>query len=145
MKILNFIVGSLGGAVTLFLLGFVIYGLLLMDTEFMAMDPDMGWKQQPDLIALFVGEWMTCMLITLVLGYWSDIKTFGGGLWAGALVGLFFGLAYTFSMYAFRTDTEIVNGLMDTVLTIIRFGIAGGVMAIILGAMSSGNEPAMTD
>ncbi len=145
MKVLNFIVSSLGGAVTLFILGFLIYGLLLMDTEFMSMDPDMGWRQQPDLIALFVGEWMVCMLLALVNGYWSNNRSFGGGAWAGALVGLFFGLAYTFSMYAFRTDTEIGLGLLDTVITIIRFAIAGGVVAVILGAMSSGSEPAMTD
>jgi len=83
------IMASLAGAVTLFLLGFIFYGVLLMDFFNNAAGASASvYRQEPILWAIFLGELSTAALVTIIFGRWASIKTFMGGLKGGAIIGL---------------------------------------------------------
>ena len=100
----KFIMAMLAGAVTLFLLGYVFYVALLADFFMKAAGSAAGtFRQEPILWSIFLGEAAMAALITLIFGRWASIKTFTGGLKAGAIIGILAGLSINFVFYGTTT------------------------------------------
>ena len=100
MKILR---GTIFGGITYFILGWVIYGILLMDFTVnnfnqCAARPDgvmIGW-------AIIVSNFILALLLTLFLK-WSGAKGVADGLKIGALFGLLMGLSIDLAQYSMTT------------------------------------------
>lgn len=130
----KFVLAVLGGAVTLFILGFVFYGWLLMDFFAKAAGEAASvYRAQPILWAIFLGEASFAVLMTLIFGSWGSINTFMGGLKAGALIGLLASLSMGLVFFATTTMVTLSSAVVDLVVSIIRMGLAGAVIAWILG------------
>ncbi len=130
----KFIMAMLAGAVTLFLLGYVFYVALLADFFMKAAGSAAGtFRQEPILWSIFLGEAAMAALITLIFGRWASIKTFTGGLKAGAIIGILAGLSINFVFYGTTTLGTMTSGLADSIVTLIRHAIAGGVIGWVLG------------
>jgi len=128
------IMASLAGAVTLFLLGFIFYGVLLMDFFNNAAGSSANvYRQEPILWSIFLGELSTAALVTIIFGRWASIKTFMGGLKGGAIIGLLMGLGINLVFYGTTTLGTLASTLVDPVISVIRLGIAGGVIGWVLG------------
>ena len=82
------IMATLAGFVVFFLLGWLLYGMLLMDffmnnagsaTGVMRADTEMVWW------ALILGNVFQAYLLVYILGKWANVTSFSAGLQAGGL------------------------------------------------------------
>jgi hypothetical protein len=130
------ILATLAGFVVFFLMGWIIYGMLLMDfmgantgsaTGVMRSDTEMVWW------ALIAGNLLQAYLLVYIFGKWANITTFGGGLQAGATIGLIFGLGFDLSMYGTTNIMNLTATLVDPIATAVIMGISGGVIGVVLG------------
>ena len=132
----NRIMATLAGFVVYFMLGFLLYGVLLMDfysanagtaTGVMRIDDDMQWW------ALIAGNVMMSYLLVYIFGTWANITTFGGGLKAGAIIGLIMSLGFSLNMYGTTNISNLTSSLVDPIVITVMMGFTGGVIGWVLG------------
>lgn len=130
------IMATLAGFVTLFLLGWLIYGMLLMDfymsnsgtaTGVMREESEMVWW------ALIVGNVFQAYLLVYIFDKWTNITTFSSGLQAGAILGLILGFAMNLTMYGTSNMMNLTAALVDPFVSAVMMGITGGVIGYMLG------------
>jgi hypothetical protein len=131
----NRILGTLAGTVILFLLGWVFYGMLLMDFfsnnvgsagNVMRTDDQMVWW------ALILGNMFQAYLLVYVFSK-TNVGTFSGGLKQGGFIGLILGLGFNLTMYATTNMGTLTSSLVDPFVSAAMMGIAGGVIGMIAG------------
>ncbi len=130
------LMATLAGFVVYFMLGFILYGVLLMDfysshtgtaTGVMRIDADMQWW------ALIAGNVVQAYLLVYIFGNWANITTFGGGLKAGAIIGFIMSLGISLNMYGTTNISDLTSTLVDPVVMSVMLGITGGVIGWVLG------------
>lgn len=130
------IMATLAGFVVIFLLGWLFYGLILMDfyasnsgsaQNVMRTEDDMVWW------ALILGNLLQAYFLVYVFGTWTNISSFGGGFKAGAIIGLILGLGFNLTMYGTSNMMNLTASLIDPFVSMIMMGITGGVIGVILG------------
>jgi uncharacterized integral membrane protein len=130
------IMATLAGFLVYFMLGFILYGMLLNDfmgantgsaKGVMRTDADMQWW------ALIVGNLLQAYLLVYIFGNWAKISTFGGGLKAGAMIGFIMALGFGLNMYATTNISNLSATLVDPIVMAIMMGITGGVVGWVLG------------
>jgi hypothetical protein len=130
------IMATLAGFVTLFLLGWLIYGMLLMDffmtnsgsaVGVMRADTEMVWW------ALVAGNVLQAYFLVYIFGKWANVTSFGSGLQAGATLGLIIGFAYDLTMYGTSNMMNLTATLVDPFVSAIMMGVTGGVIGYVLG------------
>ena len=130
----KFLLGTLGGGVAYFLVGFVLYGLVMAD--FFAANAGTAsgvTKEPPALWALAIGNLLHGALLTYIFGKWAGIRTFSGGLMGGAIVGLLMGGGMDFVMYGTSNLMNMTGLITDIVVFGLMSALAGGVVGWILG------------
>ncbi len=130
------IFAGLAGAVTLFLLGWLIYGMLLMD--FMAANAGsatgvMKTDEEMSLLWIFIGNLASGFLLAVIFGKYGNIKTAMGGAMAGALIGLLMAIGFDSIMYGTTHIMNMTGMGVDVVVTAVMFAITGAVVASVLG------------
>ena len=130
------IMATLAGFVVLFLLGWILYGMLLMDfyasnsgsaTGVPRAETEMVWW------ALIVGNVLQAYLLVYIFGKWANITTFAGGLQAGATIGLILGFAFNLTMFATTNMMNLTAAMVDPFVGAVMMGITGGVVGMVLG------------
>ena len=133
MSAKSFVLATVAGGVTLFVLGGLLYGLLLHDF-FESHSAANTMRETPIWWALIIGELLLAALVTLIFGRWASISTPLGGLKAGAIIGLLLAAAINFTMFAVSTVfVDPTAGVVDAVVSAIRLGIGGAVIGLVLG------------
>lgn len=133
MKTSKLFLAGVAGGVTFFILGFILYGLLLMDfftrnsTNDVSRGDNMLWW------ALILGNLCIGFLLAYIFGQWASIKTFMGGLMGGAIVGLLFTAGMDFTMHGTSDMMSMTGVLADIVVGTIMFALTGGVVGLVLG------------
>lgn len=127
----KFLTATIAGAVTMFILGFLIYGVLL--NSFMRANGAAVMKAEPDFLYLILAQLAWGAFLALVLGQWAGVSTLVGGLRAGAMLGALLGLAIDFELFATMNTMNLHATLVDIVVQAVRFSITGGVVGYILG------------
>lgn len=126
--------GSLAGAVALFLLGYVFYEALLGNFFAEAAGSSASaMRAEPVLWSIFVGELLMAGMLATVFLRWATISTFMGGLKGGALIGGLVGLGFAFVMFGTTSMMTLPSVLVEGVVSAIRYGLAGGVIGWVLG------------
>ncbi len=132
----NRIMATLVGFVVFFLLGWLFYGVLLMDfyesnagtaSGVMRSDEEMVWW------ALILGNLFQAYFLVYIFGNWANITSFSAGLKAGLLIGLILGLAFNLSMYGTTNMGNLTAALVDPIVSAVMMGITGGVIGAMLG------------
>ena len=129
------LVAGLMGGVGFFLLGWLLYGMLLMDTmsqysnaACMRAEEDMSFP------LLVVGNLIQGFLVAYIFSQWASISTFATGLQRGALIGFLLSLAMNCIWYATSTVmTEFTGAIIDVVVVTVMWGIVGGIVGWWLG------------
>ncbi len=130
------ILATLAGFVVFFLLGWLLYGMLLVDffnanqgtaTGVMRAETEMVWW------ALIVGNLMQAYLLVYIFGNWANITSFGGGFKAGLIIGLIIGYGVDLTMYGTTNIMNLTASLVDPVVIAVMMGISGGVIGTVLG------------
>jgi hypothetical protein len=128
------ILASVIGAVVAFLLGWLIFGIILMGfyeantTQYTGL-----MKEVPNLFLMIIANFFMAFLLSFIFQRWAGFKTFMQGLNGGMLIGFCVGLSYDLFFIAmmnlYNTKVMVVDVLANTIL----MGIVGGVIALILG------------
>lgn len=130
------ILATLAGFVTYFFLGFILYGMLLMDfytahsgsaTGVMRNDANMQWW------ALVAGNVIQAYLLVYIFGNWANITTFSGGLKAGAIIGFIMSLGISLNMYGTTHISDLTSTLVDPIVMSVMMSLTGGVIGWVLG------------
>lgn len=130
------ILATLAGFVVYFILGFLFYGVLLMDfyasnvgtaTGVMRSDDDMQWW------ALIAGNVMMAYLLVYIFGNWANITSFVAGLKAGAMIGFIMALGFGLNMYGTTNISNLTATVVDTFAMAAMMGATGGAVGWVLG------------
>jgi hypothetical protein len=130
------IMATLAGFVVLFMLGWLLYGMLLMDFFSTNAGSATGVQKTEDEMvwwALILGNVLQAYLLVYIFGKWANITTFAGGLQGGAMIGLILGYAYDLIMYGTANIMNLTAALVDPLIAAVMMGVAGGVIGWVLG------------
>ncbi len=131
------ILGGLVGGVAFFLLGWLIYGILLKD--FMAENMNQaGMRKMEEMVWWAMG--LSCLIqgyfTALMLG-WSNTRGLSIGMQKGAIIGLLVSLSLNLSMHAMSTCFKNMNALIvDVAAGTLMFAIVGAIIGRIMGMSS---------
>jgi len=130
------IIAAVVGAIASFLLGWVVYGMLLVDyfksntVQYEGMMlPDGEMKLWAIFISNLASSWLFAWLFSRM-----NVRTFAGGFQTGAIINFVWALAIDMMFYSmmnwFANSTIIV---VDVIVNAIFGGIIGGIIAMMLG------------
>jgi len=134
MKTNKILLGGITGGVALFLLGWVIYGILLMD--YMTTNYNQCMNRPMEGMV-----WWALILSNLALGFllatiisWSGTTGMMAGAKKAAIIGLLLGVSLDLGFYSMTTmynDPTAI--LVDVIAYIVYLAIAGGVVGWVMG------------
>ena len=130
------LMGALAGAVTSFLLGFLIWGMFLM-TWMNGKIMDGFYRAEDDMSGMWaaiLSNLVFGLLYSWVIGKWAGSRDFMSGLKNGAVFGLILTLGYTLSYVAWTNYyTETSAMVMEVVVSTVMTAICGGVVGWVWG------------
>jgi len=136
------LLATLAGAVFYFLFGWLVFGILLMDSMESGMSETMKsiyrGSDNYEYLGFVVSNVCSALLMALVLNKFG-VRSFGKGFLNGLWIGLLMIWSYDFGMYAQFTLYDMNMILMDGVMGAIMTGLLGGVVGMVLGM---GKKPA---
>jgi hypothetical protein len=125
---------TLVGGVFMFLLGWLVFGILLMDYYAANTIHYEGlMKPMPNLVLIFVSNLSFSFLLAFIFERWAKVANFKDGLMAGLAIGLplmiSFDLWFVAGMNLFSNTSIVVDIIVNTIC----FGLLGGVIGWVLG------------
>jgi hypothetical protein len=134
------IIAAVVGAIAAFLLGWLVWGMLLMDyyakntTQYEGlMLPESEMKLWAIFISNLAGSTMTAWVFSKM-----NLRSFGGGFQAGLIIYALIAISFDFMFYSmmnwYANSTVIV---VDILVNAVFGGIIGGIIAMMLGRGSS--------
>ncbi|MEQ1746817.1 MAG: hypothetical protein ABMA02_15395 [Saprospiraceae bacterium] len=128
------LLAALAGGVAFFLLGWLVWGVLLMD---MMRESCPGFaavqKDPPDFVLIIVSNLCGGLLSALLFSRWAGITTFTGGATAGAWVFGLIALSIDIMYMATTTLMTWAGAATDVVVNIVVGALAAGVVGWVLG------------
>ena len=131
MKILR---GTVFGGLAYFLLGWLVWGILLMDFYSANMN-QCASRPAEDMVwwAIILSNLLFALLLTLILN-WAKAKTVIDGLKYGALFGLLYGSGIAFSFWSMSTMYRTAGTMVvDIVVTTVVMAVVGLVIVLTWG------------
>jgi len=130
----KFLMGTVAGGITFFLVGFIIYGLVLM-SFFEAHAGSATGVAKVDMVwwALILGNMASAALLSYIFLKWANISSFGSGASAAAVIGFFMSLSYGMVNFATTNVTDMTGAFVDVMVSVVYFAIGGGVIGAVLG------------
>ena len=123
----KFLVGGIVGGVLYFLLGWVVYGMLMKDFFAANLNAPGTMRADADMIwwALIVGQLAGGFLLAYIIGK-ANAASAGGGAAVGFVVGLLVGISFDFTMYGTSTILVSLKGIgADVAVFAVMSAIAG--------------------
>ncbi len=129
----KFIVSTLVGAVTLFVVGFLIYGVALM--SYLEANTMAGLaKAEPDWVMLVLGNVASAGLLSTAIGTWAKSGGAADGLRIGLQLGLLMALSVDLTIYA---TSHVFNSLtamaVDAAAYTVMMTIGGAAVGAAIG------------
>ena len=132
-------IASVAGGLVFWLLGGLIYGMLLtgfMEEHAAGTMTNMRGNDDMILWAMIIGNLLQAGLLAYIYDHWANISTFMGGAKAGALIGLLIAGSVGFIGYAVFSGSDVTWVITDMVVHAVMSAIAGGVIGLVLGKVS---------
>jgi len=129
----RYAIGAIVGGLVLFLLGYLIYVVLMPDPEF-ARGTAVG-RTAPNLPPIIVAELLFGFLITRGLIKSGTISSVGASAKSATLIGGVAGLAVSLIMLGTTELITLQGAVYEAVTWAVRWGIAGAVLSMVLGKM----------
>ena len=133
------IAATVAGGITFFVLGFVIYGLIL---DPMVMKPNMNpdasklMIDPPNWVPLVLATLVSALLLAYIFDRWAAISTFVGGLKGGAIVYFLIALSFQLMFLAFmKMSNSYTPVIADIIGSTVLGALAGGVIGQVIGMM----------
>ena len=132
------LLATVAGAITLFVLGYLIWGILL-GPYFAANEIQYAGlsKQPPSLILLFLSNIVLAFLIAFIFCKWAAIRTFVTGLAGATLIGFLIHAGIELSVVGYSNlYKEVIPVIVDVLVETARTSVAGGVIGAVLGMIN---------
>jgi hypothetical protein len=133
------LLATLAGAITLFVLGYLIWGMLLA-SYFKANEiqyAGLSKQPAPNLVSFFLSNLALAFLLAFVFDQWASISTFVGGLGGGAMIGVLIHLSWKLSLMGYMNlYKKITPVVVDVLAEAARTSLAGGAIGTVLGLMN---------
>lgn len=128
------LIAGIAGGVIFFLLGWLVYGVLLMNfmSENSGMSASMQ-KQMPDMLPLILANLSWGFLYAVILGKWSAGLSVVQGFIRGAIIALLAALFIDLTMYATTTMFNVKCLVADIIAMTVIGAIGGAGIVWILG------------
>ena len=133
MNIKKLLMGGIAGGIVFFLLGWLIYGKLLMG--FMNDHPGLAGnigRAEPDFMYLIIGNLAMGFLFAYIFVK-SGVTSVAGGLVTGGIVGLLMGIGVDSTMYATTTVISKTAMAADVAALTVMTAIGGAIIAAVIG------------
>jgi hypothetical protein len=130
------ILSTLVGFVVIFLLGWLLYGILLMDFYGSNSGSAIGVaRSESDMVwwALIAGNLLQAYFLVYIFDKMGNVNTFMAGFKTGGTLGLILGLAMNLTMYGTTNMMNLTATLVDPFVGLIMMGVTGGVIAMMIG------------
>jgi hypothetical protein len=138
MKTNKILIAGIAGGVTFFILGWLIYGIILSaymqsqsNPAIMRPMAEMKWW------ALILSNLTQGFLVAIIYG-WANVRTLSSGAGKGAILGLILAISMDLGLYSMYT---LFSGLspvvIDTIASVVMFALTGTVV----GWIYSRNTP----
>ena len=130
---------TVAGGITFFVLGFLIYGLVL---DPMLMRPNMNtyaglMNETPVWVPLVLSNLVSALLLAYIFEQWAGIRTFVGGMKGGAVVLFLISLSFQLMFLAFMNlHKNYIPAIADVLGSVVMGAIGGGVIGAVLGMMN---------
>lgn len=131
MKTKRMLFGTLAGTVTMFLLGGLIFGMLL--GSYMSENTNTAIARpmdQMNVISMLLSNVLWALILTLILE-WTGWWTVSAGLKTGVIVGCLANLSFDLTMHSI--STLYTGGPTVIVVDTIAFGVLTGVSGSVIG------------
>ncbi len=132
----KFLIGTLVGGIAIFFIGYLLYGVLLMNFfNQHATAPPGSMKAMGDFSwgALVLANFATGALLTYILLKIGNVNSFGSGAGIGFVIGLLMYLGDYLLHYATGNYMDLTGTLADVVTGAVLTAIAAGLIAAVLG------------
>jgi len=126
--------GTIFGGIAFFLLGWLIYGIIMMGYNTANTNQCMN-NPNGEMIwwAILLGNFISALLLTLVLN-WSGAKNWMDGLKTGALFGFLLSSSMAFGFWSMTTMYSNFAALMvDITQNTVFYGLVGLVIVLLWG------------
>ena len=127
------LVGAVLGGLTLFLLGGLLYGILLADV----FTTDVS--KEPDVLLLILANLVLGFLLVWLFTRMGTATPMAGSR-DGALLGFLFTLSYDLLLYATTTLGNLSTFALDVVVAAVMFALAGAIIGWWLGRGAASAE-----
>jgi hypothetical protein len=133
MNMKRFAVAALVGGITMWVVGYLIWELVFADffaanagsATGVVRDATLQW-------AIALGTLSLAVLVTLAVS-WAGGSSVGEGFKLGATVGFLVWFGVDFIQYGVTNIGNLTATIVDPLLEIVRSGIGGAVIAVVLG------------
>ena len=146
MDIKRFIIGTVVGSIALYILGYLIWGLAFAEFYAANAGSATGVERDPPLMwAIALGSVSYAALLTLAIGARAGSATIVDGVKISAIVGFLMWFSVDFILYGLLNVSNLTVTLVDPLLAVIQAGIAGAVIAAVLGKIAGAPEAPQTE
>lgn len=128
------VLGTLAGGIVYFLLGYLVYGMLMAD--FFAGHTVAGLaksEEEMKFYPLAMGNFAHAALLAYIFIKWANVKSFGEGATAAAVIGLLMAAGFDLVMYDTAKIMSIVGIGVDIIVYTIMTAIVGGIVGAVVG------------
>jgi len=130
--------GAVGGGLAMFAIGWLVFDKAFGSFyDASSSLPASAIRDTPILWAWVAGSVALAILVTFALT-WAGATSFGSGFKVGAIVGFLVWLGVDLLRYSNIHDLNLTVTLLDPALEIIRTGLVGGILALVLSRVSNG-------
>lgn len=128
------LLAGLAGGLAFFFVGWLVWGVLLMDTMRALSNPVAGCdRQEPVLWGIALSNLVWGLFFAVVYDRWARIRTFATGLRSGLWLAGLISLSIDLSMFAFLTSWTLPLVALDVAVNILVGGLVGGIVGWVLG------------
>lgn len=136
MNIKKLAIGGITGGIVFFFLGWLVYGILLMDFMNQHQGITSGYQREPLFLYLIIGNLVYGLLIAYIFEK-SAVSTWVSGLITGAIIGFLISCSFDFTMYATTTLLSRTAILADVLASTVMTAITGAVVALVINKAGS--------
>jgi hypothetical protein len=132
MNTKQWVVGTVGGGVVLFAVGYIIFDMLLGDFYAANGGSATGVEREPQILwAIAIGALAYAALVLYALKA-SASPTMASGMKVGATVGFLIWLCADFTLYGITNMNNLTLTIVDPLAELVRGGITGAVLGALL-------------
>lgn len=146
MNVKRIIIGTLVGAITLFILAYLIFDLVFGDFYSANMGSAMGVaRENPVFWASALGSISYALMLVLAMDAKGGFATVVDAAKVCAVTGFLLWFTVDFTFYGIFNLTNLTLAIVDPLLEAVHAGIAGAVIAAVAGKMSGTSQGMQTD